>query len=128
MIQRIQTIWLFLIAVLSALLLFTPIVGKLSVSPYDLLFTIGNGLVAVLALITVFLYKKRPLQIKLCYGIYVLLMLSFAAVFIDGHIAGQEKTTYIAMSSIMLALIFGVLAIRAIKKDEDLVRSLNRLR
>ncbi|MCC8146240.1 MAG: DUF4293 domain-containing protein [Bacteroidales bacterium] len=137
MIQRIQTIWLLLIAVLSVLLIFLPTAEKLnfesvSAFPFDLVFAAENGLVALLSVITIFLYKNRDLQTKMCYLILVLLVAVIATIAYDIWEPIRDTMTTveykIPISFPLIAIIFDLLAIRSIKKDEKLVRSLDRLR
>jgi hypothetical protein len=122
MIQRIQTIWLFLTAIIASLLTFVP---ALEQKNYDLLLKAESGLIVVLSVITIFLYKSRALQIKLCYGILILLILSCLILFLSGTKTGEGKLPFVFP---FIAGIFDILAICAIKKDEKLIRSLNRLR
>ena len=133
MIQRIQTVWLFLTAVLSGLLLFMPITEKVnsevsSSFPFDMLFMIGNAVIAVLAVIALFLYKNRPLQIKLSYGLFVLLILSCVTIAYYIWTSPTDITYKYPIVFPVIAIIFDLLAIHSIKKDEKLVRSLDRLR
>lgn len=131
MIQRIQTIWLFLIFLLSGCLFFLPTVKSESacVLPYTWLLNGEIGLTFVLSFVTIFLYKKRPLQIKLCTGIWVLQILFYFTLFFalrsmtEGSVAWQAPLIFS-----LIILILDISAIRAIKKDEKLVRSLDRLR
>jgi hypothetical protein len=87
----------------------------------------------LLALITIFLYKKRILQIRLC-TFNSILMIAFYGLFafFVWKIAGQSESfrfsVHIALSFPFIALIFSYLAIRNIGADEVAVRSLNRLR
>lgn len=137
MIQRIQTIWLFLIAVLSVLLIFMPVAEKInfefvSAFPIDLLFAVENGLIAVLSIIAIFLYKNRPAQIKLCYTVLFVLIFSCLTIGYDlwTSVGNTEANIVykIPMSFPILSIVLDILAINAIKKDEKLVRSLDRLR
>ena len=137
MIQRIQTIWLFLIAVLSVLLIFMPVAEKLnfesvSIIPVDLILASESGLIAVLSVITIFLYKNRPLQIKMCYGIFFLLLLLCATIAYDLWKPIQDTMATVAYKIPILfpliAISLDLLAVNSIKRDEKLVRSLDRLR
>ena len=134
MIQRVQTVWLFLIAVLSGLLQFMPITERVNSEnfptffPFETIFMIENGIITFLAIITIFLYKNRPLQIKLSQGLLVLLGLSCATI---AYYIWTSPTDIIYKYPIVfpiIAIIFNLLAIFSIKKDERLVRSLDRLR
>lgn len=89
---------------------------------------------ALIALVTVFLYKKRMLQIRLSV-FNAILMIGFYALF--GFFVYSIKDGLGEMSAFalkigsclpLIALILDYLAIRNIGADEMLVRSLNRLR
>ena len=124
MIQRIQTVYLILIAGIMSAILFLSLPNILMCSIY--------GVTALLALTTIFYYKKRPLQIKLCYLILVLIIASYAVSFITYGLPTTESfsniNSVISIALPVVAIIFGLLAIRGIKKDDSLVKSLNRLR
>ena len=91
---------------------------------------------ALLAFVTIFLFKKRLLQIRLCFAQIVLQIGSL--VFIAYYAYHGYKSMGIFEFSGMsfgipavfplVSIIFTVLALRAIAKDERLVRSLNRIR
>ena len=133
MIQRIQTVWLFLTAVLSGLLLFMPITEKVnsevsSSFPFEISFMIGNCLIAFFAFITIFLYKNRPLQIKLSQGVLLLLILSCVMIAYYIKVSPADIIYKYPIVFPIIAIVFNLLAIYSIKKDEKLVRSLDRLR
>ena len=130
MIQRIQTVWLLLIALLAALLLFLPIAEEqrdilFCGMSYNLVLKILSGLIAGLSLTTLFLYKKRHLQVKLCFGLLFLLLISFIVIF-DWSIG--IMSILIPFIAIPLSMVLSALAIRAIRKDEKLVKAADRLR
>jgi len=117
MIQRIQTIYLLLVAVLS--------IGMTFLIPYGLddqggaLFANKNPMVfgffvgsGVLALIAIFLFKNRKLQFVLG-RLNIILNVS-------------EKG--IGMLIPIISIVLLVIANKAIKKDEHLVKSVDRLR
>ena len=125
MIQRIQSVYLFFVFCLMAVLVFIPFSSSWTVS-------LVAGIVAVVAVITVFLYKKRGLQIKMGYLLLLLLVLTYAFYYIfDRHyvpiadLLQQIRFTFVFP---FVAFVLVYLAIRGIKKDEKLVRSLDRLR
>lgn len=134
MIQRIQTIWFLLIAIFSGLLFWDPYVEFQSVSVWLYSFFSAIGLTVFLSILSVFLYKNRPLQIKIAYGIFILLLLScfiMVTVFEQNHggcIVMGNSMLIPPVAYFLIAIIFDILAIRAVKKDEKLVRSLDRLR
>lgn len=86
------------------------------------------ALAGILALVSVFLYKNRPLQAKLTAFSVVCTLLgaAFAAwlFFQSGASAGVQPGAFLVLP----VAVFAWLAIRHIKKDEKLVRSADRLR
>lgn len=143
MLQRIQSIFLFLAAG-SCFGLFgldaadTPapvadsdLFADGSYTVYDEPALIGAfALAGVILLITIFLFRNRPLQTKLTFaGIAVV---AFAVgygvyeLFTDS--AASLATPDVGVALPVLAIVFSFLAQRFIKKDEKLVRSADRLR
>ena len=99
-------------------------------------FSIVLSLLGVALLVTVFLYKGRPRQMRFVRGTYLLMLGVIAYMFItDRSVTGYLEqggaviTSY-GLSFVLpiVALILAFLAERAIKTDEDLVRSADRLR
>lgn len=154
MIQRIQSVHLLFVVILSSIAFYFPLANltagsnslyELSIKGLYLLegnvlkfesavwgVTVSALLIPITALITVFLFKKRKLQIKLCYATIFFVLLFYASLFAYS-IAGAERLgadwhiSYVnIVPAICLVLIW--LALRAIKKDEALVKSLDRLR
>jgi len=125
MIQRIQSIYFFFVFCLMAILAFVPFSSSWPVS-------LVAGITAVLAVIAVFLYKNRNLQIKTGYLLLLLLVLVYAFYFIFDrqHLPFPEFFRNIRFTFVFpfVAFILVYLAIRGVKKDEKLVRSLDRLR
>jgi hypothetical protein len=147
MIQRIQTIYIFFAAVLTALLLkldFAELAveGQLYVfnakgiiSGEEVLFNglpifSFIGLITLLHLVVIFLFKKRILQIRIL-GFTIILLLGLVGVmfyFLYAAFDGAEIVFKVPMVFPVIAVILDFLAIRAIGKDEALIRSLNRIR
>jgi len=144
MIQRIQTLYILIVLILHVLMVFSPIVkyfgedwvvlNAYSISDYEktLPLTILIALVIIINLITVFLYKKRTLQIRL---LVINVVLIFGVLFFIGFYTYQilqtnEYKAYYQVACIypLISIIFTFLAILAIKKDEALVRSMDRIR
>ncbi len=145
MIQRIQSIFL-LLASATFFLQFvfqfatsdksTP--GMLSDQMYNVsdhpvlmaLTVIGGAI----ALIAIFLFRNRPLQIRLGYVtiIFCILLPLVAFLLIYSEPTGLEKGTEIhdglAMYLPIIGLIMTILANRFINKDNKLVKSMDRLR
>jgi hypothetical protein len=138
MIQRQQTLWL-LLAALTALLsfMFPFVTGKglennLPVDKSikagsDFLLLIFTGASLILAGITIFLYKDRKLQIKLS-----LLGLLLTVVIIILYITQMNKLTQATLALFCVLPFAGAvgyfMAFRNIRKDEKLIKSLDKLR
>lgn len=150
MLQRIQSVFLLLAAAAMLIASVTPLAiflfntdqalfeamgiyvnGQLHDSTWGL-FVIGAAS-SILALLTVFLYKNRMLQIR--FSIFnIILMIGFYLYFgyIIYRLSSVETLHFqkIGIGIIMpvIAIILTILAIRKIGADEALVRSLSRLR
>lgn len=138
MLQRLQTIWLLLATGFNALTFKLPFYSgdytkDLSPLPVDLnatttpWITIVTGLTGLLALVTIFLFGNRRLQLKLCYlGIF----LSVALLTIYFLEIGNFQTGNIALWAVFYFAILAtfILAARGILKDEKLIKSMDRLR
>lgn len=147
MIQRKQTIYLLVAAILGAVISFyNPNLwrAKLVNNRYEYftgqssyLYFILLMIIIALSIVCIFLYKKRPLQFKLTV---INLLLSIAIIVLQYFkikteaLQWQESqmlasSTYLPaafLPIIIVVLLF--LAARGIYKDERLVKSLNRLR
>jgi len=132
MIQRIQSVYLFFVFCLMAIPVFVPFYPS-STTSFMTGFNRGYfAMVAVLAIITIFFYKKRNKQIGICYAMLLLIILIYCINFIFDRLRIPvielfSHTRFIFVFPV-IAFILIYLAIRAIKKDEKLVRSLDRLR
>ena len=147
MIQRIQSVYLFGVAVLSIAMFFVPfgVVGGYTLTAMKLSSTeeILSTTYPLAALITAaivlsfgsaFLFKNRKLQMKLCTlsmilqaGILVLALFHY----LDGAAAelGEKQPAYaIGIYIPAIGMILSFLASKAIKKDDDLVKSVDRIR
>ena len=150
MIQRIQTLYLLLVSALVGAALCAPLMwGVTEGERFDLAaFTITAGsevlgttprylpilliLACALPLVTILLYKRRMLQIRLCAAEAVLLVGSAAmeAMIFWGPWGSRCESASLCPASFapLAALFFVWLAARAIFRDELLVRSLDRIR
>ena len=136
MIQRIQSIYLLLVILLSAVGAFLlPLWYKedgSAVLALDQLTTLAFfGVSAVLALITIFLFKNRKLQfvlgrLNIILNFILLGVLVYQSQLLSGGAAAPEKG--IGMLIPIISIVFIALANKAIKRDEDLVKSVDRLR
>lgn len=136
MLQRIQTIYLFLAALISGVLIF--FVSLWSNEAGESVFVeevyVALGLFlgsAVLSFISIFLFKNRKLQfvlgrINILLNFFLLGVFVYWSLTVPGEMEISEKG--IGMFIPVLSIVFLVLANKAIKKDEDLVKSVDRLR
>lgn len=154
MIQRIQTLYLLAVAALSAVMFLVPLAwfageaGEFELHAFALESVGGETLhstvylgillaaAALLPLITVFLYRRRLLQIRLCCVEMVLLLGVLAmegAYYYLGRRAFSELAFHTqgfkpAIALPLVSLLFVVLAAKAIFRDELLVRDADRIR
>ncbi|MEO6668455.1 MAG: DUF4293 domain-containing protein [Ferruginibacter sp.] len=138
MIQRIQSIWLLLASACAFVTLKVPFysgTNAANVPSYRLmgtenfllmLLTIAIG---IIALFTIFLYSNRTLQMRLCLlgilleGLLIFLYYKETTTFIAG--TGTFSLTAVLQ---VLILIFFILAIRGINRDNKIIKESNRLR
>ncbi len=144
MIQRIQSIWLFLggLCFLAQWLPNIIIASTRAEGPgvfADLVFytqesfvlLLGAGVAGLLVLIAVFLYKERIMQILItAVASLIQMLLGIGVPFYQINHAGKmdQFTPGAGLWLTALGLMFCWLATRAIRKDENLVKSMDRLR
>ena len=136
MIQRIQSLYLFISALLSALVpMFFPLWKDAKDIPVyftnDIIYIIGLGLSTVMALICILLFKKRQNQfvlnrLNIILNFILIGLFVYRTLNLSGEASVSEKG--IAMFVPLVTIVLLVLANKAIKKDEDLVKSVDRLR
>lgn len=157
MIQRIQSVYLLMAILFNVGMAFLPIfslsepdlnlrvyaftqsvtdVSGASLTkpaPWPMLFSISLAIIATI--VVIFMYNDRKKQIRLCYSLYILqaLIIILALVWITTSL--QIPLTEVISRAHPLSLIFPVVSMwwifmaqRAIKKDEELVRSVDRIR
>ncbi len=155
MIQRIQSVFLFLLALCMASVLALPLWHKLDpltqheltltafgyqarglVSPPGPVWVIGllAGAAALVALTEIFQFRNRPRQLQLGALNLLLLVATFGAAFyfagrgevnLNIKLEGQYQPAFYLPT---LAMLLNLLANRFIRRDEQLVRSADRLR
>lgn len=145
MIQRIQTIFLLLAAASFGALFMVPLATSdkptaqyLADSVYDITdniaLTILTVLGAALAVVAIFLFKNRPLQLKLGYLLISLAVLLPLAAFLlfTNQAPMMDATVQVKdQAGVFLpggAILFAALANYFIRKDDRLVKSMDRLR
>jgi len=143
MIQRIQSIYLLIATLVSgglifvfnlwsnlkeqifALDLFTRESFLLKIIPFLFLLS------AIISFLDIFLFKNRKLQfvfgrLVILINLFLLGLLIYVSLTLPGEISISKKG--IGMFLPILVVLLIVLANKAIKKDEDLVKSVDRLR
>lgn len=150
MIQRIQTIYLLVVVALGITLLFMPVlqlvtpeeaaelqvweVSAFGGAPLEGIWglTLATVLIPLLALVDIFLYRRRILQarlniflVMLCLGWYgvlaIYVWLAKLSLSVDWHILPWAAIPLICM-------VLTLMATRRILKDEALVRAADRIR
>mgnify|MGYP000491469537 CR=1 FL=1 len=143
MIQRVQTVYLLMASIISGVLILVfnlwETIEK-SIFALDLFKSESNLLKlipllflvsAILAFVAIFIFKNRKLQFvigrfTILINLILLGLLIYVSLTLPGEASVSEKG--IGMFIPILAILLLVLANKAIKKDEDLVKSADRLR
>ncbi len=147
MIQRIQTLYILLSVILTGLLFALPfaeivqngqvyvfciqgILKEGSVQESGLPIAVFTGLIFILHVVALFLFKKRILQIRiLIFSIILLLGLFGLFYFFTYYSISDASVSFkIAVAFPLVAIVFDYLAIHGIGKDEALIRSIDRIR
>ena len=135
-IQRIQTVYLIIVALMAGLLpiwlsLWTGEDGTEVFAVQILWISLAFYAVALLAVIGIFMYKNRKNQfvinrLNLLLNLFLLGFFVYRSLNLSGEATVSEKG--IGMLIPIFSIVFLALANKAIKKDEDLVKSVDRLR
>lgn len=147
MIQRIQTIYLLGTFILSILFLSGEIIsfsngtfisisgiheGGTAVVHMTWVFTVLLLIIPLLSLIVIFLYGNRKMQIRITNILLVTILLMIGAGFYYAYDIINESDVeidvHVKLAFPVFMLIFTLLALRGIRKDEAIVRSYDRLR
>lgn len=149
MIQRIQTLYLFILAGLCALAAALPLASLAAgQTPFELCayglkdaageivkptvyMAILIDAACVLPLVTIFLYNRRLLQFRLCIVEIVLLVGAQVIMLVYFFLAKRQATDWVMHLPLFLpaaGTVFSWLAARGIMRDEIMVRSLDRIR
>jgi len=136
MLQRIQTVYLILAAANALGLIFvfhlwitndgSTVFAKDELPVFAAFLASG-----VLSMITIFLFKNRKLQfvlgrLNIILNFFLLGFFVYQSLNLSGETKVSEKG--IGMFLPIISIVFLALANKAIKKDEDLVKSVDRLR
>jgi len=155
MLQRIQSIYLFLAGLVIFALFLFPLAHNVYVDNMPLSITVtgtyvdaggqqalkdhfvgltaATAIIGILPIIIIFFYKNRKQQITLCYStILVIIGYSFwmaqAAKQVVGGITLQPANFGIGLFLCPLAIVLVIFAVKAIQRDEKLIKSADRLR
>ena len=137
MIQRIQTIYLFLAFVVTGILpflfpLWTMNDGRDYFFMQNEAYVILLGLSTTISIVSAISYKKRQNQFVMG-RLNIILNLILLGLFVYRSLNVSGETVLVSEKGIgmflpIVAIVLLVLANKAIKKDEDLVKSADRLR
>ncbi len=148
MIQRIQSIFLFAAFCFLVPMFFVPVAelfginggiftfnltgfydGKELVSSQYSIMAMGI-LICALNLVTIFMHKRRVLQLRLCiYNMLLLAGLVGVMFFVIYNVQDIKSVSYrLPFVFPVVAIILHYLAFRGIRRDELMVQALNRLR
>lgn len=154
MIQRIQSVYLLVAGILSVITLFTPLayltlIGKeayltlnstnvqsigLSITGLPTVWPLAlfSAVAAVLAFVAIFQYKNRKQQLKyvrsvsLCLVLFYVFYTLYCYQMLSGAEFSFSPTLFAGFP--LLAFFLTLLAHRAIRKDDKMVRAADRLR
>jgi hypothetical protein len=138
MLQRIQSVWLLLAAAFDAVTFRFPfysgdwerdtVAAVIDLNAKTTIWlTILTVLTGILAFVTIFLFDNRKLQLRLSFlGIFLtIVLLTLYFVEMGNFYSGTIALWVIFYFAILVCFI---LAARGIRRDEKLVRSMDRLR
>lgn len=155
MIQRIQSLYLLMTTLLSLLFLKGSFLNFIEKSGTVIKITFngilrdtsGQGfgliekllpvsafiiLIPVFSLVTIFIFKNRKIQLWLALSVIILIVgFIFVSLYYSWFVIteyGAEIVPGFKMAIPVLMLVFAILAYRGIRKDDNLVKSYDRLR
>jgi hypothetical protein len=152
MVQRIQTVYLLVATILISSVFAYPIAELLSSEGQLFIFNFNGlsieneaglyfltippvillGIIALIPLVSMFLYKKRIIQMRL-NSLNIILMIGYVGLnyyYIQNFSKQLNGVVSYQIAAIFpfIAAVLTYLAIRAIGKDEALIRSMDRIR
>jgi hypothetical protein len=155
MIQRIQSVYLFLAGLVILALFLFPLAHNVYINGVPSTISVtgiaqdvngqqahtenfigliaGTAVVGVLPWIIAFLYKERKKQIMFCY-LYILVIIGFSFWMVQTVKSVAQgftmNTNNFGIGALLssVSIVLAILAANAIKRDEKLVRSADRLR
>lgn len=118
MIQRIQSIYLFLAGIFSAISIFFPIENVIG-------WLLTGGVISLLSWVIIFLFRNRLRQ-----HTYTTCLLWATVLYLGGYIAQMVLTKTFSWTILLplLTLVLVYLARKAIWRDEEKIRAAERIR
>lgn len=136
MIQRIQTVYLFLAALtcgIGSFLLpnWDKMRTELAVNYDQSAAAVAYLIIAIIALVSIFLFKNRQRQmsvvkVDIILNLVLLGFFVYWTLSLPGDVNTSEKGIGILVP--LISIVFLMVAHKAIKKDDDLVKSVDRFR
>lgn len=140
-IQRWQSVWLLVAAVLTGVFCFVPMAivpdelaaeSVTFLSPKDLpVFLIVNVLVAVLLFLSIFMYKntRRQKMLTLVSMLLLVVVMATEAIVLFGWDSANGSVEWLGSIFLLLgALVFAGMAYQGIRSDERKLRAADRIR
>jgi hypothetical protein len=138
MIQRIQTLWLFLASAIAALIWFLPVFSDEASNRNffineSLLLTIIVVSSGIIPFINIFLFKKRSTQkqliiLNVCLAVAIISLEYIETNNFKTRLGIEQGHWQISAILPFFVILFLVFAYRGIRKDEKLLSSTDRLR
>ncbi len=125
MIQRIQTLFILIISVIS----FITFYFSYEQESRSLVNNINLFLIiAIASFFNIFLFRNRIVQARICLILYFI-FISIITYYLFCLLSGIKfELTYLHISSCLIQLVLTYFARKNILKDEDLIRSVDRVR
>lgn len=129
--QRIQTIFLAIAAIASFSILFLPLAefnGVHLTGKGDVLVTVVSIAILLITLFNITQFRDRKLQLRLCF-IAIILSLGLLAACYYASQQYSDNVNYMVVAGVpSIAFFATILARRNIRKDDKLVKSMDRFR
>lgn len=149
MIQRIQSLFLLISAILLLILLWAPLaILQIDENTFYEIYTKGyvfedevqysyslwifNAITILIAIVTIFLYKNRILQMRICIYNFILLLglqgvIAYNVYATASNLKAEIFLQYAAVLPVVTAILH-LIAFKYIKRDEELVKAADRIR
>lgn len=147
-IQRIQTVYLLIAAILMAVFAFFPALtfelggrefvygalaaGKVGVTHIDPLMLMLIILITFLTIVDIFLYKNLQRQMTVCFITIIIGLAMFIAICVQAYLVGtRDGVTLVPMWYLILpalSILFLAMAHKAMSNDKKKLRDSDRLR